>query len=139
MEEEFFATIKLVSGEEIICRTSFCAEDDVLLIHEPMQVEHVSHQKQRIKVQGFSLQEWIHSTFDDCFFIPKQHIVTMTECDKKITEFYLKCVSNEKKSKHLSQQMREGKHIGDPNKVIPGYVGSVENARESLEKIFKTS
>ena len=35
--------------------------------------------------------------------------------------------------------MREGKNIGDPNKVIPGYVGSVENARESLEKIFKTS
>ena len=63
----------------------------------------------------------------------------MTQCDKKITEFYLKCISNEKKSKHLSQQMREGKNIGDPNKVIPGYVGSVENARESLEKIFKTS
>lgn len=140
MEDEFFATIKLVSGEEIIAKTSYCEEDDVLLVHEPMEVEHIKKQQAKnVKVEGFTLTEWIHSTFDDVFFIPKRQIITMTQCDPKIQEFYLKCVSNEKRSKHLSKQMREGKNLTDPNKIIPGYVGSVENARESLEKIFKTS
>ena len=41
MEDEFFATIKFVSGEEIICRISNCPEDDVVLIFEPMKVEMI--------------------------------------------------------------------------------------------------
>ena len=140
MEDEFFATIKLVSGEEIIAKTSYCEEDDVLLVHEPMEVEHIRKQQAKnVKVEGFTLTEWIHSTFDDVFFIPKNKVITLTHCDPNIKEFYLKCFSNEKRSKHLSKQMREGKNLTDPHKIIPGYVGSVENARESLEKIFKTS
>jgi len=139
MEDEFFATIKFVSGEEIICRVTNCPEDEVVLIFEPMMVEHIRHKHKRLKVEGFGLTEWMHSTFDDSFFIPKKHILTMTECDPKIRAFYLKCISEDKKAKHLNKQMNEGKGIGDPNKMIPGYVGSVDESRKLLEKIFKTS
>tara|TARA_E500000331_G_scaffold326297_1_gene344293 strand:- start:693 stop:1112 length:420 start_codon:yes stop_codon:yes gene_type:complete len=139
MEDEFFATIKFVSGEEIICRITNCPEDDVVLIFEPMMVEHIRHKRKQLKVEGFGLTEWMHSTFDDSFFIPKKHILTMTECDPKIRAFYLKCISEDKKAKNLNKQMTEGKMVVDPNKIIPGYVGSVLEARKMLEKIFKTS
>ena len=139
MEDEFFATIKFVSGEEIICRISNCPEDEVVLIFEPMKVEMIRHKHKKLQVQGFGLTEWMHSTFDDSFFIPKKHILTMTECDPKIRAFYLKCISEDKKAKQLNKHISEGKSIGDPNKIIPGYVGSVPEARKLLEKIFKTS
>jgi hypothetical protein len=138
MEEDFYATIKLVSGEEIICRISYLPEEESCLIHEPMEVEHVSRTKKNLSVDGFTLTEWIHSTFDDMFVLPKKHILTMTECDEKITEFYLRCLSNDKKAKSLTKFHSEGKK-GDPSKILPGYIGSVEQSRELLEKIFKCS
>lgn len=138
MEEDFYATIKLVSGEEIICRISYLPEEESCLIHEPMEVEHVSKTKKNLSVDGFTLTEWIHSTFDDMFVLPKKHILTMTECDEKITEFYLRCLSNDKKAKSLTKFHNEGKK-GDPSKILPGYIGSVEQSRELLEKIFKCS
>ena len=88
MEEEFFATIKLSSGEEIISKVSYVPDDEMLILHDPMKVEHVSHQKKKLKVQGFHLIEWMHSTFDDIFFIPKTQVITMTECDKKVCLLY---------------------------------------------------
>lgn len=138
MEEEFIATIKLVSGEEIICRISYMPEEESCLIHEPMKVDRITRNKKNHMVDGFTLTEWIHSTFDDMFVLPKKHIITMTECDDKIQEFYLRCLSQDKKAKSISKFQRDGKK-GNPNKILPGYIGSVEQSRELLEKIFKTS
>ena len=45
MEEEFIATIKLVSGEEIVARVAYMPEEESCLIHEPMEVEAVSKTK----------------------------------------------------------------------------------------------
>ena len=44
MEEEFFATIKLSSGEEIISRVAYVPDDDMVIIHDPLKVEHITHQ-----------------------------------------------------------------------------------------------
>ena len=131
MEEEFYATIKLVSGEEIIARVAYMPEEESCLLHEPMQVEHV---KQKNKVDGFTLTEWIHSTFDDLFVLPKIHILTMTECCEKIEKFYLKCLASEKQARALAAYNRERKI--DTEKLVPGYVGSVDKTRELLEKIY---
>ncbi len=138
MEEEFFATIKLSSGEEIISRVAYVPDDDMVIIHDPLKVEHITHQKKKITVEGFHLTEWMHSTFDDMFFIPKTQILTMTECDKKVVSFYIKCLSDNKKAKDLARFQNQTKN-GNPQKVLPGYIGSVKQSRIMLEKIFKTS
>jgi len=138
MEEEFYATVKLISGEELICRLSYLTEEDTCLIHEPMLVEHISRKKNNQNITGFTLTEWIHSTFDDLFLLPREHIITMTECCEKIERFYLKCLSDDKKAKSLLKQQRERNH-SNPEKIVPGYVGSVDQTREILEKIFKGS
>ena len=138
MEEEFFATVKLVSGEELLTKVCYVPDDDMIILHDPMKVEHVRHQKKKLKVEGFHLVEWMHSTFDDIFFIPKTQVITMTECDEKVKQFYLKCVSQSRKAQELASFQNQGKD-GNPQKIIPGYLGSVKQTRESLEKIFKSS
>ena len=62
----------------------------------------------------------------------------MTECDEKVKQFYLKCVSQSRKAQELASFQNQGKD-GNPQKIIPGYLGSVKQTRESLEKIFKSS
>ena len=138
MEDEFFATVKLVSGEELLTKVCYVPDDEIVILHDPMLVQHVKASKEKRKVEGFHLVEWIHSTFDDVFFIPKSQVITMTECDDKIKNFYLKCVSQSRKAEELAKFQNQGKD-GNPQKIIPGYLGSVKHTRESLEKIFKRS
>lgn len=138
MEEEFYAVVKLVSGEEIICKICYMPEEDTCLVSEPMKVEYVTRSQNLQGMQGFTLVEWLHSTFEDLFLVPRKHILTMSECDKKVENFYLKCLSEDKKQKSLAQHHTEGKN-GNPEKILPGYVGSVDQTRKLLEKIYKGS
>ena len=39
MEEEFYSTIKLTSGEELISKVCYLPEEDSLLLDNPMLVE----------------------------------------------------------------------------------------------------
>jgi hypothetical protein len=42
MEEEFFSTIKLSSGEEIVAKVCYLPDEDSLLVENPMLVEKLS-------------------------------------------------------------------------------------------------
>ena len=83
MEEEFYATIKLVNGEEIVAKVSFMPDDDSLVLENPLEVVPVQQQRsQDVQINGFTLVEWIRSTFDQMFVLPRQQVLTMTETDK---------------------------------------------------------
>ena len=45
MEEEFFSTIKLISGEEIVAKVSYVEEDECLFLFKPMKVESIRQKK----------------------------------------------------------------------------------------------
>ena len=45
MEEEFLATIKLVTGEEIVSKVSYMPDDDSLVLENPMEVTYIDQQK----------------------------------------------------------------------------------------------
>ena len=99
MEPDFIATIKLTTGEELISKVSYMPDDDSLVLENPMSVARIDQQKKNIRINGFALTEWIHSTFDHMFVLPKQHVITMTEIeDKKISEFY-----NESVRRHTTE------------------------------------
>ena len=38
MEDEFFATIKLGTGEEIISKVAYIPDDEMIILHDPMKV-----------------------------------------------------------------------------------------------------
>ena len=127
MEEEFYATIKLVNGEEIVSKVSFMPDDDSLVLENPLEVVPVQQQRsQDVQVSGFTLVEWIRSTFDQMFVLPRCHVLTMTETDKKIEVFYLKTL----------KKMKMGL---DNNKFTRsmGRLGSDSETKKFLEKIYK--
>ena len=98
MEEDFIATIKLTTGEELISKVSYMPDDDSLVLDSPMEVNKIDINNKNIKIGGFSLTEWITSTFDHTFVLPKKHIITMTEVeDDNIKNFYLFCEKDENK------------------------------------------
>lgn len=132
MEEEFYSTIKLTSGEEIVAKVCYLPDENSLLIENPYKVEAVKQKRNGIVVQGFTLKEWIHSTYENMFVIPMASVITMTEMDKKIENYYLSFVNEDPED--------------DTIKITPskfssrmGYLGSVNETKKFLEDIFKRS
>ena len=89
MEEEFYSTIKLSTGEELVAKVCYLPEEDSLLVEKPMLVEALTQKKNGKRVEGFILKEWIRSSYDDMFVVKMEQIVTMSELDEKIKRFYL--------------------------------------------------
>ena len=65
MEEEFYATIKLSSGEEIVSKVCYMTDEDSLVLDNPFLVEKVTQKRLGKVVEGFSLKEWISSSYDE--------------------------------------------------------------------------
>ena len=136
VEEDFCATIKLTTGEEIIAKVSYMPDDDSLVLENPMCVQGTSFQKQNVRVNGFALTEWIHSTFDQMFILPKSHIVTMTEVeDKKIERFYHETV------KRMMVDLSAFRDACEPQEFTRdmGNLGSAKDTRSKLEDLYKRS
>lgn len=131
MEEEFYSTIKLISGEELIAKVCYMPDEESLLLENPMIVEVI---KSKTKQQdAFVLKEWVKSSYDSMYVISLKQVITMSELDKKIETFYLKNVSGEifvedslnVKPKQMNDRM--------------GYLGSVNETKKYLEEIFNKS
>ena len=135
MGEEFYAIIKLVSGEEIfsmVC-TDTNEEDTILLLHHPVIMNMI----QSSKGSFIKVTPWMEMTDDDMFAVKLDKIITMTETnDKKLIQVYkhyIDDIDSEKDSMTLDMYKSGGK-VNISNKM--GYISSVEEARDSLEKIF---
>ena len=135
MGDEFYAIIKLVSGEEIfsmVC-TDTNEEDTILLLHHPVIMNMI----QSSKGSFIKVTPWMEMTDDDMFAVKLDKIITMTETnDKKLIQVYkhyIDDVDSEKDSITLDMYKSGGKG-NISNKM--GYISSVEEARDSLEKIF---
>lgn len=130
MEEEFYASIKLSTGEEIVSKVCYMTEEDSLLVENPMLVEKVTQKKSGKIIEGFSLKEWIASSYDDMFIIKMDQVVTISELDERIAKYYEVSLDSYKngtdgKASSLSKEM--------------GYLGSVEETKKKLEILFNKS
>lgn len=136
MEEEFFSTIKLTSGEEIIAKVCYLPDENSLLVENPMLVEKLTKKQRSNSGGGFVLKEWINSTYDTLFIIKMEQIITMTELDRKIKNFYL----NNLNSSVIKESNQDS--IGIKPKEFSkqmGYLGSVKETKQFLEDIYKKS
>ena len=132
MEEEFYATIKLVSGEELVSKVCYLTEEDKIMLERPLIVENAKQRKGQLEVTGFSLKEWISATFDNMFVINRDHVLTMVEIEGEIVDFYEKTLL----------RMETGKSLAGRGNKIPrgsGYLGSVKEMKKSLEDLFNKS
>ena len=129
MGEEFYAIIKLVSGEEIL---SLIMVDDndgdpLIILQSPIVIKLLSNNNETyVKVKP-----WIELSSESIFFIKLDKVITMTETnDKKIISIYEDYISeDEYEFNSSSGKIKLSKKMG--------YVSSVEEARSNLEKIYK--
>ena len=132
MEEEFYATLKLVSGEEVVAKVCYLPDEDKIMLDRPLMVENAKQKKGQLEVTGFALKEWINATFDTMFIINKDHVLTMTEIENEIVDFYEKTINRLENGKSLA-----GK--GDKLPRRAGYLGSIKQVKKALEDIYKRS
>ena len=135
MGDEFYAIIKLVSGEELMSLVMIDENDGdpVIVLQNPITMKMVtSSQGSFVKVKP-----WIEMSDDDFFIIKLDKIITMTETkDKKIIEIYNNYImeSNEYETNNTSEMTGKVK----PSQKM-GYLSSVKDARDTLEKIFNNT
>ena len=127
IEDDFFATIKLKCGDEIFCKVAASDEGDrtMLLISNPVCVEEM---KTRGQVTGYKLEPWLKTSSEDLFMINIDDVLTMSESeDIQMIVMYQDYVRKSNKSNYskLDRKM--------------GYLGNVNDTKEVLEKLYKSS
>ena len=129
MGEEFYATIKLVTGEEVF--SLVCVDendgDPILLLMNPAIMKIMkNHIGQYVKVKP-----WIEMAKDDFFVIKYDKIITMTEVKEgQMIEFYIRYLNDD----DIDWEEDGRTNISDRM----GYLSSVDKARELLEKLYKS-
>jgi hypothetical protein len=131
MNEDFYCSLKLVSGEEIF--SLICVDendgDPIIVLQNPVTMKVQQSQSGLI----IKIKPWMEIPDDDFYFIKLDKVITMTEINDPITiEFYNKYLNDEPNSPISS----DGK-VNITDKM--GYISTVEDARKNLEKIFKDS
>ena len=128
IEDDFYATLKLKSGEEIFAKVAASEEDDrtMLLVSNPVVVNEI---KSRMGVVGYKVEPWLKTTTEDMFIINLDDVLTMSESnDIEMIMMYQNYIRSSKKDTNTKINRRMG------------YVGNVHDTKELLEKIFnKTS
>jgi hypothetical protein len=130
MGDEFYAIIKLVSGEEILSLVLIDDNDGdpVLVLQNPVTMKTYNNQ------HGIYLKvkPWMELSDDDFFIVKLDRIITMTETqDKRILDIYNNYIEDDDSIDvyNPSGQVKPSSKMG--------YLSSVEDARKSLERIFK--
>ena len=127
MEEDFYATIKLKSGEEIFARVAASEEEDrtMLIVHNPITIAEV---KGRSGLVGYKVEPWLKTTKEDMFIMNLDHVVTLSESsDMEMIAMYQRYLRDAEKDNNNQAKMSRKM----------GYLGNIHDTKELLEKIFK--
>ena len=130
MEEDFYASVKLVSGEEIFGEVMPSEENGrtVLIISDPVEIETVSMNGSH---EGLRMMPWLRSMpTEGIITIPMDKVITVVEAkeDSEVVAYYQKFIMTNL-SGGSSEKIKVTKKMG--------YVISVEDARKTLEKLYK--
>lgn len=127
MEDDFYASIKLRTGEEIFARVLPCDENNKinLIVTNPIIIESY---KSRDGSKGYKIEPWMKTTTEDMFLIKMEDVITMTETNDidmiMMHQSYIRNMSDIKDNKKpITRKM--------------GYLANVDDAKELLEKIYK--
>jgi len=131
----FYASIKFKTGEEILCYVkSANPENDILVIENPIEVEEIDIPG---VIQGMKLKAWMKVSHQSQFIISGEDIVTITEVDTTVINFYrsgLKKLDQVNTKKPSMSRRRQRGRIPLDNDM--GLIGSIDDARELLEQVF---
>tara|TARA_Y100001970_G_scaffold122574_1_gene151958 strand:- start:111 stop:518 length:408 start_codon:yes stop_codon:yes gene_type:complete len=126
IEDDFYATIKLNSGEEVFAKVAASEEEDrtMLILHTPVTVSEI---KNKSGLVGYKVEPWLKTTRDDMFIINMDNVLTLSESsDMEMIMMY----------QHYLRDAHKNGHEHKLNRRM-GYISNVKDAKENLEKMFK--
>ena len=129
MNEEFYASIKLISGEEIFASVTPCEEESrtLLLLDTPVVFETVT--MKHMGVSAIKVDPWLTVGDDSTVIIDMSKVITITEVkDEQILCIY---------QKYLRDKDRESNETRVNEEM--GFLSSISDARVSLEKLYNSS
>jgi len=130
IEEDFYSTIKLKTGEEIFCKVAVSEEENktLLLVSNPIIVSEIKHKTGG--VVGYKVEPWLKTTTEDLFIINLDDVITISESsDIEMIVMY---------QNYLRQNTRKSTKQSKLDRRM-GYLSNVKDAKEILEKLFKNS
>ena len=129
MGEEFYAILKLVSGEEIfslIIVDNTEEDDTVIVLQNPVIMWTIANPNGTF----IKVKPWMELPDEDIFMIRLDKVITMTETDdKKLIKLYNHYISGDELVYDINGLTKPDSDMG--------YISSVEDARKNLEKTFK--
>ena len=127
IEDDFYATLKLSSGEEIYAKVAASEEEGrtMLIVHSPITIVEI---KAKGNLVGYKVEPWLKTTREDMFIINLDKVITLSESyDPEMIHMYQNFLRDSQRNPYehppkMSRRM--------------GYIATVDDARNFLEKIF---
>jgi len=131
MEEDFYATIKFKSGEEIFARVGYSEEEDrtFLLLESPITIQKVKN-RTGAAVYAYKVEPWLKTSKDDIFVVNLEDVLTLNESNDVET-----IAMHEAFSKQQDYTYKPEKKL---NRKM-GYISTIKEAKKSLEKLYNKS
>ena len=127
-EEDFYATIKFKSGEEIFALVGYSEEEDrtFLLLESPITIEKI---RNRGGVQGFRGEPWLKTSKEDLFVVNIDDVLTLTESHDLETIAMHETFSQQYDKFNIEKKL---------NRKM-GYISTIKEAKKSLEELYNNS
>ena len=129
IEDDFYATLKLKSGEEIFAKVAASDEENriMLIVHNPIVITEI---RSKGGIIGYKVEPWLKTTKDDMFIINLDNIMTLTESsDMEMINMYQNFLRDSHRGPQEQPKMSRRM----------GYIATVDDARNYLENIFANS
>ena len=126
--DEFYASLKLVSGEEILALVVVdnVGKPENVVISNPLVCKEILSPGTNIPM-GYKFEPWMKLSDDDTYVLPLEKVITLSQItSNEIVDTYKDVVEH---------------GFSDTNPDITkdmGYVNSVSKARDILEKLYKS-
>ena len=129
IEEDFYCTLKLKSGEEVFAKVAASEEEErtFLIVSNPIVI---SEYKSRGGEYGYKIEPWLKTTTEDMFIIKLDDVLTLSESyDIEMISMY---------QSYLRQSYKKKNNESNINRQM-GYLSSVNDAKDILEKLYENS
>ena len=126
--DEFIATVKLCSGEEILTKVivDYSSEEEQIIIDNPVICQEVRTPGANVPM-GYKFEPWIKMSEEDVFILNLDKIITLSEIkDDLVIKTYNNIIEGGFKRTHP-----------DLDRTM-GYINNVDSARKIIEKLYKS-
>ena len=129
IEDDFYATLKLKSGEEIYAKVAASEEEGrtMLIVHNPIVISEI---KAKGGIVGYKVEPWLKTTKEDMFIVNLDNVITLSESsDLEMINMYQNFLRDSQRGPQDQPKMSRRM----------GYIATVDDARHYLENIFTNS